>query len=137
MTVTAAAPLTRTIRRTIAGERGNNVLGFVMIFPLCLLIALAALQFAVLYQAKALAQGAAEEGARAASAETATAGDGSAAATAFAAISTTTLRDLTVTADRGATTATVTVTGTALSILPGYTLTVTQTAALPVERITG
>jgi hypothetical protein len=41
-----------------------------------------------------------------------------------------------MTGGRSATTATVTVTGTSLSVIPGWSPAVSQSASVPVERIT-
>jgi hypothetical protein len=45
------------------------------------------------------------------------------------------LSNVTVTCRRTATTAAATVTGTSLSLLPGWAPTITQTVAVPVERV--
>lgn len=135
----AGSPLTiqaRT-RRALGGERGNSVLQTVILFPVCLTLAMAAVQIGILFQARAVARGAAQEGARVAAAETALVGDGIAAATAFTAHSGDALRNTQITGTRTATAATITVSGAVLSILPGYTLTVSQTGAMPVEKVTG
>ena len=42
-----------------------------------------------------------------------------------------------ITADRTATAATVHVIGSTLSVVPGWTPTITQSASMPVERLTG
>ena len=78
------------------------------------------------------------QGARAASAETGTRSDGVAAADAFVsdAGGDDVLSAVSVTADRTATTVTVTVTGHSLSVIPGWTPRIEQSASLPTERIT-
>jgi hypothetical protein len=81
---------------------------------------------------------AAQEGARAAGSENGTAADGKAAARSFVtdAGGNDVLPGASVTGDRSATTAMVSVTGTSLSVIPGWSPAVTQSASVPVERIT-
>ena len=85
-----------------------------------------------------MAIAAAQEGARAASAESGTQSDGLAAADAFVseAGGDDVLSGARVTADRTATTVTVTVDGNSLSVIPGWTPRNEQSASLPTERIT-
>lgn len=77
-------------------------------------------------------------GPRAAAAQNGTAIAGQSAATAFVAAAggEGTLQGVTVTSNRTATTATVSVTATTLSVIPGWTLSITQSASAPVERLT-
>ena len=112
----------RSIRRD---ERGSASVELVVLMPLLLLILFSGVQGAVYYHASTLALAAAQEGARAAARENATLAAGTSAASAF------------VTHAAGdSLTATITVTGSSLSLVPGWTPTVTQAASLPVERIT-
>ena len=109
----------------------------VVLMPLLFLILFAGVQGALFYHARSLAIAAAQEGARAASAQHGSIADGTAAATDFLhQAAGDSLTHLQVTVTRTATTATNTVTGTSLSVVPGWTLTVDQSASLPVERIT-
>ncbi|WP_286175691.1 TadE/TadG family type IV pilus assembly protein [Arthrobacter sp. NEB 688] len=95
------------------------------------------LQAALVYHARTLALAAAQEGARAAGAERSSVAAGASSARSFLddtagdALSATT-----VSARRTATTSTVTITGRALSVIPGWQPHVTQSASVPVERIT-
>jgi len=96
------------------------------------------MQAALYYHARSVAIAAAQEGARAASAETGTKMEGIAAADDF--VSTAggddVLTAVSVTADRTTTNVTVTVVGHSLSVIPGWSPTITQSASLPVERAT-
>jgi len=109
-----------------------------ILMPLLFAVMFLGLQAALVYHARTVAAAAAEDGARAVAAETGTTGDGVAAASAFltAAGGGDVLEAATVTADRSATTATVTVRGRSLSVIPGWSPTVSQSATVPVERLT-
>lgn len=133
----AAPPVIPAPMRGWRDDRGSSTVAWVILFPLVITFLLAAVQVGMLYQARAVARGAALEGARVAAAETATLQDGLATATSFAAASSDTLTEAHVTGSRSATEATITVTGVSGQILPGYRLTITQVAIMPVERITG
>ena len=101
----------------------------VILMPVLFLMLFAGMQAALMYQGRTAAIAAAQEGARAAAAQNGTAHDGHAAATAFLAqVGEDTLRGATITADRTATTATVHVVGSTLSVVPGWTPTITQSA---------
>jgi len=105
--------------------------------PLLLLILFSAVQGAVYYHASTLAMAAAQEGARAAARENGTLAAGTSAASAFVGDTAgDSLTAVTITGTRTAATATITVTGSSLSLVPGWTPTVTHSASLPVERIT-
>lgn len=120
-------------------DRGSVSLELVVVFPVILLIIFGGMQGALFYYARSVALAAAQEGSRAAGAETGSAGIGQSAASAFVqqAGGSDVLQGAQVTASRTATTATVTVTGQSLSLVPGLTgITVSQTASVPVERIT-
>ena len=118
-------------------ERGSVSVEMVLFMPLLLLILFSGVQGAVYFHARTLAIAAAQEGARAAARENATLTAGTAAATAFLAdVAGDSLTSVAVTGTRSATTATITVRGSSLSLIPGWTPTVEQTANLPVERIT-
>ena len=94
-------------------------------------------QGAMLYQGRAVALAAAQEGARAAAVEHGTAAAGVAAAQAYVNATTVGLEGTTVTGQRTATHATVNITTHTVSLVPGWQPTVEQSATLPVERITG
>lgn len=137
MTATAASPLTRHARRALQCERGSSAVSTLIITSVLILICVGGLQTGLIYMAASAARGAAQEGARVAAAETGTLTDGLTIANAFAADSGDVLTNVRATGTRTTETATVTVTATTLSVLPGIDPTVTQTAAMPVERITG
>jgi Flp pilus assembly protein TadG len=126
------------LRRVGTDDRGSTSLQLVIVMPALLLAFCGALQAGLVFQARAVALAAAEEGARVASTETGSAGAGRSAGAAFAARAGTWLQGQSVSGSRSATRATITVTGTALSVVPGFDrFVVNQTASLPVERITG
>lgn len=119
------------------GERGSASVELVVLMPLLLLILFAGIQGAVYYHARTLAIAAAQEGARAAARENATTTAGTAAAHAFLARTAgDSLTAVTITGTRTATTASFTVRGSSLSLIPGWTPTIEQSASLPVERLT-
>lgn len=126
--------------RPTGGDRGSVTLELVVVFPVVLLLIIGGIQGALYYHARSVALAAAQEGARAAAVEGATSGTGQAAAAAFIAATggDDVLPGAQVDATRTPTTATVTVTGRALTVLaiPGVSLDVAQSAALPVERLT-
>lgn len=119
-------------------DRGMATIQMVLLMPALLAVIFAGMQAALWYHARAIATAAAQEGARAAGAQHGSAGAGSAEATAFLAdagqdaISRTAVRS-----SRDGTNATVTVTGASMSVIPGWRITVRQSATVPVERITG
>lgn len=94
------------------------------------------MQAALMFQGRTLALAAAQEGARAASAEHGTVETGVAAAQSFLATSTAGLSGTTISGTRSATQSTITVTTTTLSVIPGWTPRITQSASMPVERVT-
>jgi len=110
----------------------------VILLPALFAVMFLGMQAALFYHARSVAIAAAQEGARAASAESGTQSDGVAAADAFVsdAGGDDVLSSVGVTADRTATTVTVTVTGHSLSVIPGWTPRIEQSASLPTERIT-
>ena len=118
-------------------ERGSASVEMVVLLPLLFGILFAGVQGALLYHARTLAIAAAQEGARAAAAQGGTLSAGTAAATGFLHNAAgDALTGVSVTGTRTASVATITVQGTSLTVVPGWTLTVKQSATLPVERIT-
>jgi Flp pilus assembly protein TadG len=120
-------------------EGGSASIQIVVLMPALFLMMFVGMQAALIYHGRTVAIAAAQEGARAAAAQVTFPGDGEAAAAEFVASAggEGVLRGVTVTASRDATTATVVVTGTTLSVVPGWTPQITQSASAPVERITG
>ena len=110
----------------------------VVLMPALFALMFAGVQAAMFYHGRTVAIAAAQEGARAAAAQNGTIGAGEAAASAFVAAAggEGVLRAVTVSSSRSATTATTVVTGSILSVIPGWTPTVTQSASAPVERLT-
>lgn len=96
------------------------------------------MQAALFYHARTVAIAAAQEGARTAGAEQGRESDGIGAADEFIAEAggDDVLTATSTSASRTATTATVTVTGFSLSVIPGWKVRITQSATVPVERLT-
>jgi Flp pilus assembly protein TadG len=119
-------------------ERGSASVQIVVLMPVLFLLVFVGMQAAMIYHGRTVAIAAAEEGARAAAAQNAGAGAGQATASAFVASAggDGVLRGVSVSSSRGATAATVVVTGTTLSVVPGWTPRITQSAAAPVEQLT-
>jgi len=110
----------------------------VIMLPLLFSVMFLGLQAALFYHARTVAIAAAQEGARAAGSETGSASEGIAAASAFVAKAggPDIIEGTTVSATRSTTTATVTVRGTSLSVIPGWSPGIAQSATVPVERLT-
>jgi len=109
----------------------------VFLLPALFTLMFVFVQGAMLYQGRAVALAAAQEGARAAAAEYGTTGAGVAAAHEYVNATTVGLTGTTVTGQRTATHATVSITTHTVSLVPGWKPTVGQSATLPVERVTG
>ena len=129
----------RLIARTAAGgERGSSSIQMVILMPALFSIMFLGMQGALYYHARTVAIAAAQEGARAAGSQDGTAAGGISAASTF--VSDAGGKDVLpgahMTGGRSVTTATVTVTGTSLSVIPGWSPAVSQSASVPVERIT-
>jgi Flp pilus assembly protein TadG len=136
---TLHAPCRGLIGRTAAGrERGSSSIQMVILMPALFSIMFLGMQGALYYHARTVAIAAAQEGARAAGSQNGTAAEGVSAASSF--VSDAGGKDVLpgahMTGGRSATTATVTVTGTSLSVIPGWSPAVSQSASVPVERIT-
>lgn len=136
---TLRASCRRLIARTaVRRERGSSSIQMVMLMPALFSIMFLGMQGALYYHARTVAIAAAQEGARAAGSQNGTAAEGVSAASSF--VSDAGGKDVLpgahMTGGRSATTATVTVTGTSLSVIPGWSPAVSQSASVPVERIT-
>ncbi|MDR7381231.1 TadE/TadG family type IV pilus assembly protein [Promicromonospora iranensis] len=118
-------------------EAGQAAIQTAILLPLVILLIIAAVQATLWFAGRQVAIAAASEGARVAAAESGTAGSGQTAAVQFAS---TTGRGFLLapraTVTRTATTATVTLTGSTQSLVAGWDLTITQSASMPVERLT-
>ena len=110
----------------------------VILLPVLFAVMFLGMQAALFHHARTVAIAAAQEGARAAGGENAQSSDGIRAASAFIndAGGDDVLTGANATADRTATTVTVTVSGHSLSVIPGWLPVITQSASLPVERLT-
>lgn len=110
----------------------------VILLPMVFLVMFTAVHAGLWFHARAVALGAAAEGARVAGAETGTGPAGAASAADFitAAGGDGVLLHTVTSGTRGTETATVTVTGTAQSVIPGWAPPIEQSATVPVERIT-
>ena len=119
-------------------DRGSVSIELVILLPVLFAVMFLGMQAALFHHARTVAIAAAQEGARAAGGENAQSSDGIRAASAFIndAGGDDVLTDANATADRTATTVTVTVSGHSLSVIPGWRPVVTQSASLPVERLT-
>ncbi|MGL5858788.1 MAG: TadE/TadG family type IV pilus assembly protein [Angustibacter sp.] len=109
----------------------------VILMPMLFAVMFLGVQGALLYHARTVALAAAQEGARTAAGLGGSSTAGAKDAHAFvSAVGDDALTGPGVRSSRSATNATVTVTGRSLSVIPGWTPTVTQSASAPVERIT-
>lgn len=130
---------TRDARRgKRAGERGSSSIQLALLLPMLFLVMFLGMQAALYYHARTVAIAAAQEAARAAGAETGTTSAGIDAARAFVtdAGGDDVLSAVTVTGHRSATTATMTVRGHSMSVIPGWSPLVEQSATAAVERVT-
>ena len=119
-------------------ERGSVSIELVILLPALIAVMFVGMQAALYYHARTVAIAAAQEGARAAGAQAGRAAAGIRAADAFVteAGGADVLPGATSAASRTTTTATVTVRGFSLSVIPGWTPKVEQSATVPVERLT-
>lgn len=122
--------------RRAVDERGSVSAQLVVLLPLMMLIVWIAMSAAMFYYGRTAALSSAQSGAVAGAAENGTNADCHAAAIDLLGRVGDALQNATVTCTRTATTVTATVTGTTLSLVPGWSPTVSQTATAPVERIT-
>lgn len=131
-----ARPETSTSRPQV--ERGSVSVELVILLPTLFAVMFLGMQAALVYHARTVAIAAAQEGARAAGGESGKSSDGVSAAAAFVddAGGDNVLMGASATASRTATTATVKVTGHSLSVIPGWSPVIVQSASLPVERLT-
>jgi Flp pilus assembly protein TadG len=116
-------------------ERGSASTEVVLLTPVLLFLVMLVIQFGLWYHAEHVAQAAAEEGVRAARVEASTADVGRTRAADFlAAVGPTIVQAPVITASRDTETATVSVHGHAVTVVPGFSLTVKAQATSPVER---
>ena len=136
MTPTRRSASTLARRRRGSADRGSTSIEMVILLPALFALMFLGMQAALTYQGRAVALAAAQEGAREAASETGTAVSGIRTAEAFVAASTSGLKNTTVVGQRTAIRATITVSATTLSVIPGWIPTITQSASMPVERVT-
>ena len=119
-------------------QAGSVSIELVILLPTLFAVMFLGMQAALFYHARTVAIAAAAEGARSAGAEQGHASDGLGAANDFIAEAggDDVLTATSATARRTNTTATVTVTGFSLSVIPGWKVRITQSATVPVERLT-
>lgn len=119
-------------------QRGSVTIQLVILMPALFAVMFLGLQAALYHHARTVALAAAQEGARDAGAESGTREAGVQTAREFvrAAGGSDVMTDVSITGSLTATTASVTVTGTSLSVIPGWRLSVRQSASVPVERLT-
>jgi Flp pilus assembly protein TadG len=139
-TTTTARASCRHLTAWAVGQRarGSSSIQMVILMPALFSVMFLGMQGALYYHARTVAIAAAQEGARAAGAQNGTADGGISAAASFVgdAGGNNVLPGAQMSGTRTATTATVTVTGTSLSVIPGWSPAVSQSASVPVERIT-
>jgi Flp pilus assembly protein TadG len=125
-------------RRRRRDERGSVSIELVILLPALFAVMFLGMQAALFYHARTVAIAAAQEGARAAGAEQGHGAYGVRAANDFIAEAggDDVLTASSATARRTTTTATVTVTGFSLSVIPRWKVRITQSATVPVERLT-
>ena len=123
-------------RLAVQRDRGSSTIQMVVLMPALFSIMFLGMQAALMYQARTVALAAAQEGARAGAAENGSASAGISAAAAFMSSSTSGVTGTKVSGSRSGTTATVTVRTTSLSVIPGWKPAITQSASMPVERLT-
>ncbi len=122
--------------RLTGGERGSVTVEMVVLMPVLLATLFGGIQAGVVLHARHIAIAAAQEGARTAAAYQASLPDGIGTATRTAADwAGRTLTGVGVTGQRTATRVSITVQGNAISLLPGLSWPIEQTATLPVERL--
>lgn len=130
--------ITVNSRHRSLDERGSATIQMVILMPALFLVMFLGVQGALYYHARAVALAAAQEGAREAGSENGTRDSGAATASIFVrdAGGSDVMTSPTASGSRTTTIATVTVTGKSLSVIPGWHVTVTQSASVPVERLT-
>ncbi len=119
-------------------ERGSVTIQMVFLMPALFLLMFLGLQGALHYHAREVALAAAQEGAREAGSQNGTRDSGVATATTFLADAggSDVMTSTRVSGSRTTTTATITVTGKSMSVITAWHVTVTQSASVPVERLT-
>lgn len=125
-------------RRPRRDERGATTIEMVLLMIALFALLFLGLEAALYYHARSVAIAAAQEGAREAGSQHGSQASGIAAAHQFLnqAGGPGVIVNTNVVGSRTATTATVTVTGDSMSVIPGIHVAITQSATVPVERLT-
>ena len=121
--------------RFLDEDRGSASLELTIVFPVVLALLFTALQAGMWFYARAVAMSAAQEGVRHTRVVEGTAAAGESAARRFGETTGKGVITITGVDVSDGDQVTVTVTGDALSLLPGITFTVTQTASGPKEQV--
>jgi len=122
--------------RLTGGERGSVTVEMVVLMPVLLATLFGGIQAGVVFHARHIAIAAAQEGARTAAAYQASLPVGISAATnAAAGWAGQALTGIQVTGQRTTSRVSITVQGSAVSLLPGVSWPIEQSATLPVERL--
>ncbi|MCC9738525.1 TadE/TadG family type IV pilus assembly protein [Streptomyces sp. MNU89] len=125
------------LRPSPGGDRGAASTQLVLVVPALLLLALLAVQFALAWHARHIAQYAAQRALAAARVEDGSAADGrTQARRSLTALGSRVLTAPSVTVDRTTARTTVRVDGAVLAVVPGLNLRASGTASGPTERIT-
>jgi Flp pilus assembly protein TadG len=122
---------------TARRERGSATIQMVVLMPALFTLMFLGVQAAVLYQGRTITLAAAQEGARVSAAADGSNAAGVAAASDFVSSTSAGLKNTSVSGNRTATTATITVTTHTVSLIPFVSPKITQSASMPVERLTG
>jgi len=122
---------------TARRERGSATIQMVVLMPALFTLMFLGVQAAVLYQGRTITLAAAQEGARVSAAADGSNVAGVAAASDFVSFTSAGLKNTSVSGNRTATTATITVTTHTVSLIPFVSPKITQSASMPVERLTG
>ena len=118
-------------------ERGSATIEHLILLPALFAVLFLGMQAALFFHARSVAIAAAQEGARTAAGEAAHDGDGVRAANAFLTdAGNDALTGTTVSISRTVGSVTVVVEGHSLSVLPGWSPTVRQSATVQIERLT-
>ncbi|GAB7039993.1 MULTISPECIES: TadE family protein [Catenuloplanes] len=120
----------------LRSQRGASPVELAILMPVILFMLFGGIQVAAVYMARATALAAAQEAVSAERLFQAKDGSGKQRADAFIRAAGDWLTGPTVTVTKTGTDVTCVVTGNALSIIPGWTIPVTQTATGPRERVT-
>ena len=129
-------PETSSNRRR--NNRGSVSIELLIILPALFAVMFLGMQAALIYHARTVAIAAAQEGARAAGGENSNVTAGIDAASTFIteAGGDSVLTGASASGQRTATVAVITVSGHSLSVIPGWTPVVRQSASVPVEKLT-